>query len=227
MWTFLVWIFSAICYVPLYLCHQQVEVPDTLLNLKYLFILVPLLFTLVFLLINKSLRKWIKDLFENRFRIEAFGLCLVVAVVGITFSNILAVQEWDLPTILVGMVYFFCMAFIEEIVWRGYRLKKLMQVKKETVAILFVSIEWAIWHIPMWTMRNMIGIEEIVFWILYTVIVGVILGRLFLRYRNVLVPVLMHTILNACFLMPIHLNIIILVGILILYIIFEKINEKQ
>ena len=89
------------------------------------------------------------------------------------------------------------MALIEEVVWRGYRLRIVAKNKKEMVAILFVSLEWAVWHIPMWTMRNLIGIGEIAFWILYTVIVGCVLGKSFMRYRNILVPIFLHDVFDV------------------------------
>lgn len=142
-------------------------------------------------------------MFESKFRVEALVFCVLVAVVGIFFSNILAVQEWEVQTLLVSMVYLLFMAFLEEVAWRGFRLSAVVQKKNKVVAILLVSIEWAVWHIPMWAMRNLIGIGEIVFWILYTVIVGCILGKAFIRYRNILVPILIHTIFNVCFLMSV------------------------
>ena len=114
------------------------------------------------------------------------------------------------------------MALIEEVVWRGYRLRIVAKNKKEMVAILFVSLEWAVWHIPMWTMRNLIGIGEIAFWILYTVIVGCVLGKSFMRYRNILVPIFLHTIL-----MPVHINMLVVLSILVAMIIFEFVGGNK
>lgn len=226
MWILLVWIISAICYVPLYISYQGVEVPSILLDLKYFFVLIPLIFTLFFLLRNKGIKKWLMEMFELSVRVGALVFTLIIAVVGIFFTNILTVQEWELQTLLVGMVYLFFMALIEEVVWRGYRLRSVAQNKKEVVAILFVSLEWAVWHIPMWAMRNLIGIGEIVFWILYTVIVGCVLGKSYIRYRNILVPVLLHTIFNVFFLMPVHINLLVVLSIWIAIILFERIEEK-
>ena len=119
------------------------------------------------------------------------------------------------------------MASIEEVVWRGYRLRIVAKNKKEMVAILFVSLEWAVWHIPMWTMRNLIGIGEIAFWILYTVIVGCVLGKSFMRYRNILVPIFLHTIFNVFFLMPVHINMLVVLSILVAMIIFEFVGGNK
>lgn len=225
MWTLLVWIFSAICYCPLYFSQQGADVPAMALDLKYLFILMPLFFTFLFLLRSKGVRKWAKGMFEFRFQPEAFALCLIAAVVGVFLSSILAKQEWKPQSMLAGAAYLFCMAWIEEAAWRGYRLKAAMEDRKDATAILLVSAEWAIWHIPMWVIRNGIGMGEIVLWILYTVTVGCILGKSFVRYRNILVPVLLHTIFNVCFLMPIRINLVVVLSIGIAFDLFERVTD--
>lgn len=226
MWILLVWIISTICYVPLYISQQGMAVSSIILNIKYFFVLVPFFLTLVFLLRNRVIKEWLIGMFELNIQVEALAFCPIIAVVGILFTNILTVQDWELHTLLVRMVYLFFMALIEEVVWRGYRLRMVIQNKKEVEAILFVSLEWAVWHLPMWTMRNLIGIGEIFFWILYTVIVGCVLGKIFLRYRNILVPILLHTIFNVFFLMPIHINMFVVLSILVAIIVFERIEGK-
>lgn len=226
MWTLLVWIISTICYVPLFITHQGMEVPSMILNLKYFFVLVPIFLTLVFLLRNKGLKKWLIGMFEINVQVGALLFCLIIAVTGVLFTNILTMQEWELQTLLVGIAYLFLMALLEEVAWRGYRLRIVATNKKEMVAILLVSLEWAVWHIPMWMLRNLIGIGEIIYWILYTVIVGCILGKAFMRYRNILVPILLHTIFNVFFLMPIHINMFVVLSILVANILFEKIEGR-
>ncbi len=226
MWILLVWIVSTICYVPLYISQQGMAVPSIILNIKYFFVLVPFFLTLVFLLRNRAIKKWLIGMFELNIQVGALAFCLIIAVVGILFTNILTVQDWELHTLLVRMVYLFFMALIEEVVWRGYRLRMVIQNKKEVEAILFVSLEWAVWHLPMWIMRNLIGIGEIFFWILYTVIVGCVLGKIFLRYRNILVSILLHTIFNVFFLMPIHINMFVVLSILVAIIVFERIEGR-
>lgn len=227
MWTLLVWAFSAICYCPLYFSHQGADVPAMALKLKYLFILMPLFFTFLFLFRSKGVRKWVKGMFEFHVQPEAFALCLIAAAVGVFLSSIAAKQEWKPQTMLAGAAYLFCMAWIEEVAWRGYRLKAAMQDRKDATAVFLVSAEWAIWHIPMWVIRNGIGMEEIVFWILYTVTVGCILGESFVRYRNILVPVLLHTVFNVCFLMPVRINLMAALSIWIAFILFQRVKDKQ
>lgn len=226
MWMLLVWIISTICYVPLFISHQGMAVPSMIINLRYAFVFVPLFLTLVFLLRNKGIKKWLIEMFELRVQVGALVCCLIIGVTGILFTNMLTMQEWKLQTLLVGMAYLFLMALIEEVAWRGYRLRIVAKkTKTEMVAILFVSLEWAVWHIPMWMIRNFIGIGEIIYWIIYTVIVGGILGKAFMRYRNILVPILLHTIFNVFFLMPIHINVFVVLGILVANILFEKIER--
>jgi len=201
-------------------------VPSMILNLKYFFVLIPIFLTLVFLLRSKGLKKWLIGMFEIKVQIGALLFCLIIAVTGILFTNILTMQEWKIQTLLVGIAYLFLMALLEEVAWRGYRLRIVATNKKEMVAILLVSLEWSVWHIPMWMIRNFIGIGEIIYWILYTVIVGCVLGKAFMRYRDILVPILLHTIFNVFFLMPIHINMFVVLGILVANILFEKMERQ-
>lgn len=227
MWTILVWTISAICYVPLFIYRQGIAVPSVMLNLKYFFVLVPLFFTFGFLFRKKGIKKWITGMFECNMQSGALIFCLMIAVAGILFTNLLTMQEWKLQTSAAGIAYLFLMALIEEAVWRGYRLTTVAKSKKEMSAIGLVSLQWAVWHIPMWTVRNAIGIEELAFWILYTVIVGSILGKAYIRYRNILVPVILHTIFNVFFLMPIPINLVVVLSILIATTCFEKAKKQR
>lgn len=47
MWIILVWIISTLCYMPLYFDKLGYEVPNTLIQMKYLFVVVPAIFSLI------------------------------------------------------------------------------------------------------------------------------------------------------------------------------------
>ena len=93
MWMLLVWIISTICYVPLFISHQGMAVPSMIINLKYTFVFVPLFPTLIFLLRNKGIKKWLIEMFELRVQVEALVCCLIIGVTGILFTNMLTMQE--------------------------------------------------------------------------------------------------------------------------------------
>lgn len=226
MWIILVWVISTICYLPMYFEQLGYEVPNALVQMKYLFIVVPIIFSLIFVRRKISVKKWLSGLFVKKVGIESLILCGVIAVCGILCTSILSNEAWDGISLLFSTFYLFCMAALEEIAWRGFCLNSLLQKKTGRIAVLIVSLEWAVWHIPMWMIRNSIGLDEIAFWVIYTVLVGNILGTCMIRYKNILVPIILHTIFNVCFLMPIQMNVIAVLCIWVGVLIFWKIKGK-
>lgn len=213
LWIILVWIISALCYLPLYFEQLGYAVPNALLQMKFLFVIVPILFALVFVSRKTSIKKWIKGLFAQKVYMEPLILCGIIASCGIFCTSILEKKAWDGVALLFNTLYLFCMATLEEIAWRGFRLESILQKKTERIAIMTVSFEWTVWHIPMWMIRNAIGISEIAFWLMYTILVGNIIGKCMMRYKNILVPIILHTIFNVCFLMSIKAGVIVVLCI--------------
>ncbi|MEY8485101.1 CPBP family intramembrane glutamic endopeptidase [Lachnospiraceae bacterium 48-21] len=119
--------------------------------------------------------------------------------------------------------YLFATALLEEMAWRGFLLNKLATAKGKEIALAYVGIIWVIWHIPMWAVRNSLGFSEILMYAIWTVLISLILGILFYRYKNILIVTLSHMIFNTCFITPMKYNVILLAFILILsFIIFNK-----
>ena len=183
MWIILVWIISAICYLPMYLERLGYGVPEVLVYLKYLFVAVPIIAALI--CVRKiSIRKWLKGLFASKIGMEPLILCGIIALCGIFCTGILDKKAWDGTTLLFSTLYLFGMAALEEVAWRGFWLESMLKKKAERIAILIVSLQWAVWHIPMWAIRNSLGLHEIVYWLVYTVLVGNVLGKSMIRYKN-------------------------------------------
>lgn len=226
MWIILVWVVSTCCYLPLYFEKLGYTVPNVLIQMKYLFVIVPLIFSLVCVKRRTSIKKWLGNLFVKKIEFEAWAVCGVIALCGILCTSILNRAAWNGVSLLFSAFYLFLMATLEEIAWRGFRLESMLK-KTEKGAILVVSLEWAIWHIPMWMIRNSLGLNEIPFWLVYTVFIGNILGRCMIWYKNILVPIVLHTIFNLCFLMPIKINVWIVFGVLAGVLILGRIKEKK
>lgn len=227
MWIILVWVISTFCYLPLYFDRLGYVVPNTLTQMKYLFVIVPIIFSLICVKKKgRGIKKWLCNLFVQKTELETFILCSVIALCGIVCTSILSRNAWNEASLLFNTLYLFLMAMLEEIAWRGFRLESMLK-KTKKFAILVVSLEWAIWHIPMWMMRNSLELKEIPFWLVYTVFVGIILGKCMVWYKNILVPVILHTIFNFCFLMPIKVNINVVLGVLLGVLIFERVKEKR
>lgn len=225
MWIILVWVISTLCYLPMYFAGVGYIVPNTLIQMKYLFVVIPLFISLVCVKKEgRHIKKWFCNMLMQKAEIEAFALCSVIALCGISCTRILGKEAWNLETILFNTLYLFLMATLEEIAWRGYRLDSLLK-KTSKLAILVVSFEWAIWHIPMWMIRNSLRGNEIPFWLVYTLCVGVILGKCMTWYKNILVPIILHTIFNICFLIPIEKNVIIVACVLLGMLVYNKLKR--
>ena len=226
MWIVLVWIISTVCYLPLYFERIGRSVPSALIQAKYLFVVIPIIFALMYVRRKTSIKKWLYKLFAIKIEIEAFVVCGIIAFCGILCTSIINIKAWNEISSLLGIVYLFFMAMLEEIAWRGFCLESMMKKKRENVAVLIVSLEWAIWHIPMWMIRNSLGIKEIALWLVYTILVGIILGNCMIKYKNILIPIILHTMFNVCFLMPITKSIIIVLLICTGVIILKNSKRK-
>lgn len=224
MWVVLVWIVSTICYLPLLFDSLGFAVPSILQQTKYLFVAVPMVFSFICVKRHTSIKSWLGTLFARKIRVEPWVLCGVIALSGIVCTSIFNKKAWGEQSLLFSALYLFLMATLEEVAWRGFRLESLL---KKKYPILIVSLEWAIWHVPMWTIRNSIGLNDILFWLVYTALIGNILGRCMLRYKNIVVPIVLHTIFNLCFLLPIKANALIAFCLSIGVLIFERIMLRK
>lgn len=220
MWILFVWIVSAICYLPLYFDTSGYAMPNILLQMKYLFVIVPIISALICVRRKVSIKKWLRGLFVHRIGIEPFVFCGLIAFCGILCTCMWGNAEWNGISLPIMALYLLCMATLEEIAWRGFYLEAILQKKKEQIAVWIVSAEWAVWHIPMWMIRNSLGLNEVIFWFMYTILVGNILGICMMRYKNIFVPIMLHTIFNICFLMPIKIGVIAVLCIWLGFLIY-------
>lgn len=133
-----------------------------------------------------------------------------------SFAYSLTASESDLfaknyPTffsVITGSVYLFITALAEESAWRGYLLNTLSDNKKTPFALIYTGIAWAVWHIPMWTIRNSLGVGETAVYFIWTLLLSFILGSFYLKYKNVIAAALLHMLFNTCFIAPVRYNVI-------------------
>ena len=120
------------------------------------------------------------------------------------------------------MIYLFATALAEELAWRGFLLRHIDAGRKSALSAGLTGIIWAVWHIPMWTIRNSLGFEDILPLMIWAVLISLILGMACFRFENLLSVSLLHMIFNICFLAPAKYNdMVIFAGIMICYI-FRK-----
>lgn len=233
LWTTFVLILSCLCYLPMFLQQKGIYISQAALGLKYLFVTIPVIASILFNLKHRQLKKWFHTLFSEKVKLQAMLSCIILGSIGLSFSIVycLIVGEKDLftssyPTALAVVIncsYLFLTALIEETAWRGFLLNKIAAEKGKKIAMVYVGVVWAIWHIPMWTIRNSLEFKEILIYFIWTILISFILGLLFLRYKSILIVSLSHMLFNTCYIAPVKYNCILLGCILILSIfIFTK-----
>ena len=220
LWTAFVLILSFFCYLPMLLDKKGINVFEAALGLKYLFLMVPLAVSVFFTWKNGTLKKWFPALFAAKIKVWAIFNCIISGSTGLAFSVMycLITGEKDLFTknypdilaVVIGCSYLFLTALLEESAWRGFLLDRIAAVKGKRNALIYVGVIWAIWHIPMWSVRNSLGFMEILIYFMWTILVSFLLGTHFYKYKDILTVSLLHMLFNSCFLAPVKYNVILL-----------------
>lgn len=232
LWTALVLILSCLCYLPMLLVQKGIHISRAGLGLKYLFVTIPALVSICFNLKHRRLKNWFYTLFSERTTLQAIFCCILLGSIGVSFSITYGtiVSKEDLLTnsypsilsVVINCSYLFVTALIEEIAWRGFLLNKISAEKGKIIAQVYVGIVWAIWHIPMWAIRNSLDFRGIYIYFIWTILISQFLGTLYFKYKNVLITSLSHMMFNTCFLTPVKYNCILLGCILVFGFIFSK-----
>lgn len=219
VWTVLVWVFSFACYLPTLLENNGADVPKALTAAKYLFVIVPLVFSVIFAAAHGEFKKWLTGLFAERIKIKSIIFCAVTCAIGLVFSfaySLIANERGlfakNYPTffsVITGSVYLFITALAEESAWRGHLLSRPNDERKP-FALIYTGIAWAVWHIPMWTIRNSLGFGETAVYFVWTVLLSLVLGSFYLKYKNVITAALLHMLFNTCFIAPVQWNVVLL-----------------
>lgn len=220
LWTVSVLTLSFICYLPMLLERYGIGVSPILTAAKYLFVIVPLMISVIFSAAHGELKRWLAVLFDEKIKTQEITICAVTGAAGLMLSFVysLIANERDLftnnyPTfssVIVGSAYLFVTALAEESAWRGYLLNQLSDSKETPLALIYTSMVWAVWHIPMWTIRNSLGIGETALYFIWTLLLSFVLGKFFLTYKNITTAALLHMLFNICFIAPVYYNIVVL-----------------
>lgn len=221
LWAFGVYLLSFLAYLPALLQRCGVAVPDAALYLRYGFVLVPALVSLVFLLRERGVAAFMRGNFR-RASWEEWGVCgafaLAGAAVTLGYSALSGIDLFaaEYPSALqfaAAGAYLFATALVEETAWRGYLLRRLAAGGGKTRHVLSVGALWGVWHLPMWCIRNSLGLKEVFPLLLWTLLVSWALGSVYMRYRSLFSTTLCHMAFNMCFLAPVWYNILALLAI--------------
>ena len=170
-------------------------------------------------------RKNNDQIYFNRVICMAVGIFDSYCYSFIAKSDVFKNTYLTVISLLTSCIYLFITAFIEEIAWRGFLLERLPF--KKIKSVLFVGAVWAVWHMPMWIIRNSLGMEQIVCLCIWTLLVSVVLGITYYQCRNILLSAIMHAIFNICYLAPVQYNIVVLATIFFVGTLLYKKSGKN
>lgn len=219
VWTALVWGISFACYLPTLLEKNGIDVPKAFIAAKYLFVIVPLIVSIIFAVVRGGFKKWFAGLFAEKIRLKSVLFCAVTGAVGLIFSFVYSLISGErglfadaFPSVLsviAGCAYLFFTALAEESAWRGFLLNNLSSERGEPFALIYTSVAWAVWHIPMWTIRNSLGVGETALYFGWTILISLVIGKFYLTNKNLITTALIHMLFNICFIAPVQYNVIL------------------
>ena len=234
LWVSAVYVLSFICYVPALLEQNGIIIPNGLLYLKYLYVCIPAMAAIFLLVCGQDTKVYFTRMFSGKITVKYILIWVICMAAGIFGSYCYSfIVETDVfkntypavISLLTSCIYLLVTAFVEEVAWRGFMLEQLPF--KKIKSVLFVGAVWAVWHIPMWIIRNSLGMEQIVCLCIWTLLVSVVLGITYYQCRNILLIAIMHATFNICYLAPIQYNIVGLAIIIFVSILLYKKSTKN
>ena len=234
LWVSVVYVLSFICYVPTLLEQSGIIIPNGLLYLKYLYVCIPAMAAIFLLICEQNIKVYYTQMFSGKITIKYIligVICMAAGIFGsccysfIVKTDIFKNTYSTVISLLTSCIYLLITAFVEEIAWRGFLLERLPF--KKIKSVLFVGAVWAVWHMPMWIIRNSLGMEQIVCLCIWTLLVSVVLGITYYQCRNILLIAIMHAAFNICYLAPIQYNIVVLAIIIFVGTLLYKKSGKK
>ena len=235
LWVSAVYILSFICYVPILLEQNGIIIPYIVLYLKYLYVCIPAIVTIFLLISEQNVKVYFSQMLSGKITVKyilIWAICLGVGVLSsYCYSFIVGADVFKniyltVTSLLTSCIYLLITAIIEEIAWRGFLLERL-SFQKRISSVMFVGVVWAVWHMPMWIIRNSLGIEQIVCLCIWTLLVSTVLGITYYQCRNILLIAILHATFNICYLAPMQYNIVVLAIVFSVGTLFYKKLEKK
>ncbi len=235
LWVSAVYILSFICYVPALLEQNGIIIPYIVLYLKYLYVCIPAIVTIFLLISEQNVKVYFSQMLSGKITVKyilIWAICLGVGVLSsYCYSFIVGADVFKniyltVTSLLTSCIYLLITAIIEEIAWRGFLLERL-SFQKRISSVMFVGVVWAVWHMPMWIIRNSLGMEQIVCLCIWTLLVSTVLGITYYQCRNILLIAILHATFNICYLAPMQYNIVVLAIVFSVGTLFYKKLEKK
>lgn len=230
LWVSAVYVLSFICYVPALLEQNGIIIPNIVLYLKYLYVCIPAIVTIFLLICEQNVKVLFFHMLSGKITVKyilIWAICLGVGIMSsycysfIVGADVFKSIYLTVTSLVSSCIYLLITAIVEEIAWRGFLLERL-SFEKRISSVIFVGVVWAVWHMPMWIIRNSLGIEQIVCLCIWTLLVSVVLGMTYYRCRNILLIAILHATFNICYLAPMQYNIVVLAIVISVGTLFYK-----
>ena len=129
----------------------------------------------------------------------------------------------------------------EEFGWRGFLLPELLKKYSIVVSTIFVSIIWAIWHVPLWFIVGVsqYGTSFIEFTITATAL-SILFTMLYIKDKSIFMAILFHSMINVYLstfttpytqTLPILVNVttkfLIAILVFVVFLIYYKKNKSK
>ena len=210
--------------------QNGIIIPNIVLYLKYLYVCIPAIVTIFLLICEQNVKVLFFHMLSGKITVKyilIWAICLGVGIMSsycysfIVGADVFKSIYLTVTSLVSSCIYLLITAFVEEIAWRGFLLERL-SFEKRISSVIFVGVVWAVWHIPMWIIRNSLGIEQIVCLCIWTLLVSVVLGMTYYRCRNILLIAILHATFNICYLAPMQYNIVVLAIVISVGTLFYK-----
>ncbi len=235
LWDSVVYILSFICYVPALLEQNGIIIPNILLYLKYLYVCIPAIVTMILLIYGRNVKVYFAQMYSGKITVQyilIWAICMGAGILGSYCYSFIAGEDvfkktyFTAASLFTSCIYLLITAFVEEIAWRGFLLEWL-PFQKKISSVIFVGVVWAVWHMPMWIIRNSSGMEQIVCLCIWTLLVSVVLGMTYYLCRNVLLIAILHAAFNICYVAPMQYNIVVLMVVISVGTLWYKKQRKN
>jgi membrane protease YdiL (CAAX protease family) len=173
--------------------------------------------TFAFMLLHKklvpdlTLGQYIKGQFRSRVSwgqllsvIGMQGLVFAGVVVLVTLVNkapLLSAVNVSASTLVLGFFNMLIRGPLgEELGWRGYAMNHLQKTHSPLISSLIVGVVWGFWHTPLWIVTSGytggLLIAYAALFLTGTVTISIIMTYYFNKSKNLLIPILIHQLLN-------------------------------
>jgi len=125
-------------------------------------------------------------------------IALIAYLVGIIYGEGFRLRSDFEPMMLIAPVL--VAGITEELVFRGFILNSLLKKMKKLFAVAIDAVLFALIHYPIWIYFNF-GVITILINSMFSILFSVLLSHSFLKTKNLLVPVGLHSFYNLLMLL--------------------------